>query len=160
MLVQYSRHSSQSKPHSSAQPLSVYPRSSPRNHPGVLAGSGRISDRRRLNEAAGSPRRSPCGDSILRGRFARHPAGLHRSPESRCVAFRGPSSEGFCRMPRLLNRGTIARDWLSVTEHRLPCHPQKSPSCLCRRTPSSLRGRSACLVRPEWLQLQRVFAQA
>lgn len=36
------------------------------------------------------------------GPFARHPAGLHTSPESRREAFRGPSSEGICRMPNLL----------------------------------------------------------
>ena len=38
------------------------------------------------------------------GPFARRPAGLHTRPESRREAFRGPSSEGICRMSRLLNR--------------------------------------------------------
>jgi hypothetical protein len=41
------------------------------------------------------------------GPFATHPADLHTRPRSRREAFRGPSSEGICRMPRLLNRDFV-----------------------------------------------------
>jgi hypothetical protein len=35
-------------------------------------------------------------------------ADLHTSPKSRREAFRGPSGEEICRMPRLLNRDFVS----------------------------------------------------
>src|SRR6185312_12268916 len=85
------------------KPLSVYPRSSrsPRRFREDFGWT-------QVERSRGRVRGGPYGDSILRRRFARHPAGLHTSPDSRRVAFRRLLSEGFCRMPRLLNRDFVS----------------------------------------------------
>jgi hypothetical protein len=48
----------------------------------------------------------------------------HIPPDSRRVAFRGPSSEGFCRMPRLLNRDFVS---VSIPQQPIKRHRSLAP---------------------------------
>ena len=88
--------------HSSAQPLSVYLKSSLTLRPEVLNRSREDFRYTQVERSRGRVRDGPMEIQSFAGPSRDTLAEHHTCPESRSEAFRGPSSEGICRMPSLL----------------------------------------------------------